>query len=75
MKVIGYDRRIILELLWRVQIVQKYRLKSHNTEMGMIHMPFTVPDRPVLIELTPRVPQEDAGRRLEDAGRPPCRSI
>jgi len=46
-------------LLLRVQILQKYRLKSHNTEMGMIHMPFTVPDRPLLIEFTPR---EDAGR-------------
>jgi len=53
-----YDRPMLLLL----QILQKYRLKSHNTEMGMIHMPFTVPDRPVLIDFTPRQKQTDAGR-------------
>jgi len=49
-------------MLLRVQILQKYRLKSHNAEMGMIHMPFTVPDRSLLIEFTSRLAREDAGR-------------
>jgi len=59
-------RKYFVTLL-RVQILKKYRLKSHNPEMGMIHMPFTVPDRPLLIEFTPRQLQEDAGRQPRGA--------
>jgi len=58
----AYLLTYLLVLSMRVQILQKYRLKSHNSEMGMIHMPFTVPDRPVLVEFIPRLAEADAGR-------------
>ena len=37
-----------------VQILKKYRLETENKEMGMIHMPFTIPDRPLMIKFKTR---------------------
>ena len=36
------------------QILQKYKLEYDAPEVGMIHMPFTTPDRPLDIKFTPR---------------------
>jgi hypothetical protein len=37
-----------------LQILRKYKLDYSGREMGMIHMPFTTPDKPLDIKFTPR---------------------
>ena len=37
-----------------LQILRKYRLEYHDDEIGMIHMPFTTPDRPLNIKFVSR---------------------
>ena len=36
------------------QILQNFRLEYHGETMGMIHMPFTQPDKPLNIKFIPR---------------------
>ena len=37
-----------------LQILQKFRLEHHGEEVGMIHMPFTTPDKPLNIQFFSR---------------------
>ncbi|KAK2153576.1 hypothetical protein LSH36_292g03037 [Paralvinella palmiformis] len=37
-----------------ISILRKYRLEYHDDEIGMIHMPFTTPDRPLNIKFVSR---------------------
>ena len=44
------------------QVLQKFRLEHDSEEVGMIHMPFTTPDRPLDIRLLPRNPAHQSQR-------------
>lgn len=51
-------RNLLLHWVVFFQILQRFKLDyAGKDEMGMIHMPFTTPDRPLNIKFTPRTEQ------------------